>query len=162
MKRHQIQTCKGQEQKDDIVGDIINKVDRRAEMDIKPMFKKTPPKNSVAEVVPIEAVNAIKPKSLTDLLVEIEGNSDSEDSDESTYESEHMETDQSTSENESDDNEFMADNPTQLMKASRKLYEKLQHNLETYNNLLEEMHRMNCLSKECNSLNEHLQKKMGI
>ena len=47
-----------------IVKDIINKVVRRANMDVEPMTKKAPSSNKLT-VVPIEAVNNVKPKSLT-------------------------------------------------------------------------------------------------
>ena len=169
MKRHQIQTCKGQEQKHDIVGDIINKAVQRADMGVKPMTKKSPsylPKKPVVQnVVPIEVVNAIKPKSLTDLAVEIEGKSDSEHSD-----SEDPVESSSENESESDDMEmdyeFMPDNPDQLKKAFKNLYEKLQHNMDTYNKLvlmLDELHRIDFLTREeCEGMKDHLQKKIGI
>ena len=55
MKRHQTQTCKGQKQnilkpastvqpKDKIVGDVLNKIIRRVDMDVKPMAQQIPTK----------------------------------------------------------------------------------------------------------------------
>ena len=118
-------------------------------------------------VVPIEAVSSVKPKSLTDLAIEMEGKSESEQTD-----SEASELD-SEDESESDGPErmdiekkltFMPDNPRELMKAFRSLYSKFRDNIDTYNNLvlmLDEMKRMNCLTgEECRIMNEHLEKTL--
>ena len=71
---------KHQEQKDgdwEKVGDIINRAVGRANMDAKPTTSVTPikasPKKPEVKDVPIKTVNAFKPKSLTDLAMEIDG-----------------------------------------------------------------------------------------
>ena len=106
------------------------------------------PRNTVKSI-PV----AIKPKSLTELAMEME---QTEQSDSET------ESEESESESE-DDVQFMPDNKGDLMAAFRNLYKKFRFNIETYNKLvlmLDEMYRMNCLSREeCNAMNEHLQKK---
>ena len=97
MKRHQMQTCKVQENN---VGDIINRVVERANMS-KPVTEKTTSykpmikdptteklsKKPMTEV-PIQAIKALKPKSLTDLAADIEMKSDSEDSSDNETEEE--------------------------------------------------------------------------
>ena len=86
-------------------------------------------------------------------------------SDPETDESDSEENESSESEL-SEDVEFMPDNPKEQFEPFRKLYKKFHHNIETYNNfvlMLDEMERMKCLTKEeCNAMNEHLQKKIGI
>ena len=58
--------------KENIVGDIINKVVQRANMDVKPMTEKTPslPK------IPMQVDEGLKPKSLTDLEVEMKSDAE--------------------------------------------------------------------------------------
>ena len=80
-------TCKAQEN----TRDIINRVVERANMSkpvtekttsYKPMIKDPREKLSKKPMtkVPIQAIKALKPKSLTDLAADIEMKSDSEDS----------------------------------------------------------------------------------
>ena len=171
MKRHQIQTCKGHEQKDvvggiinnnpvkvPILGDIINKVVQGSDdMSIKPMTKKAPSSNKPT-VVPIAVNN--KPKSLTANESE-ESKSDSElETDSETESDSELETDSESSDPE------MPDNPKELKEAFRDLFNKLHHNIGIYNKLvlmLDEMERMNCLTKEeCGAMNEILQERIGI
>ena len=180
MKRHQIQTCKGQKQnnlkpasiiqpKDKIVGDILNKVIRRVDMDVKPMAQQilTKPKK---QDLPGEVFKNIKPKSLTDIAIEVERKtSPAQNMDISEEESESdSDMDISDSEDkESDlDDEFMPDNPDDLKKEFKQLFNKLHNNVEIYNKLvfmLDELKRMNCLTKEeCNAMNKCLQEKIGI
>ena len=80
-----MQTCKVQENN---VGDIINRVVERANMS-KPVTEK--PSNKPMTEVPIQAIKALKPKSLTDLAADIEMKSDSEDSSDKTEEEEDEE-----------------------------------------------------------------------
>ena len=127
--RHRKIFKKEQEPKSDskTVGDILNNVVQRVDMD-KPIMKKTylpkkamipaqaalkptmekthSPKNTMDEV-PIQAVEALKPRSLSDLAADIEMKSDSEDSDE-------------TEEEEEIDYEVMPDNPKELKEAFKK------------------------------------------
>ena len=157
-----MQSCKAQQ---NIVGDILNKVVQRADMD-KPMPEKLPKK----PIIPVQAIKtlkpekpkntleevsireALKPKSLSDLAADIEMKSDSEDSDETEEEEEEI------------DYEVMPDNPKELKEAFRKLYFKFRSDIEMYNKLvlmLDELERMQCLTKEeCSAVNEHLQKKL--
>ena len=161
--------------KENIVGDIINKVVQRANMDVKPMTEKTPslPK------IPMQVVKALKPKSLTDLEVEMK--SDSEESTSSEDEtalkpksltelpaemksdSEEPTSSEDETEGEEIDYEVMPDNPEELKKAFRKLYKKFRRDIEICNKLvliLEKLERMKCLTKEeCNAVKEHLEKK---
>ena len=163
--------------KEDIVGDIINKVVQRANMDVKPMTEKTPslPK------IPMQVVKALKPKSLTDLEVEMK--SDSEESTSSEDEtalkpksltelpaemksdSEEPTSSEDETEGEEIDYEVMPDNPEELKKAFRKLYKKFRRDIEIYNKLvlmLDELERIKCLTKEeCNAVKNHLEKKIG-
>ena len=160
--------------KENIVGDIINKVVQRANMDVKPMTEKTPslPK------IPMQVVKALKPKSLTDLEVEMK--SDSEESTSSEDEtalkpksltelpaemksdSEEPTSSEDETEGEEIDYEVMPDNPEELKKAFRKLYKKFRRDIEICNKLvliLEKLERMKCLTKEeCNAVNKHLEK----
>ena len=155
-----MQSCKAQQ---NIVGDILNKVVQRADMD-KPMPEKLPKKS----IIPVQAIKtlkpekpkntleevsireALKPKSLSDLAADIEMQSDSEDSDET--------------EEEEEEYEMMPDNPKELKEAFRNLYWKFRSDIEMYNKLvlmLDELERMQCLTKEeCNAMNDHLQKKL--
>ena len=170
--RHRKICKKEQEPKSDskTVGDILNNVVQRVDMD-KPIMKKTylpkkamipaqaalkptmekthSPKNTMDEV-PIQAVEALKPRSLSDLAADIEMKSDSEDSDET--------------EEEQIDYEVMPDNPKELKEAFRKLYFKFRRDIDMYNKLvliLDELKRMECLTQEeCNSMNKHLQNKL--
>ena len=161
--------------KENIVGDIINKVVQRANMDVKPMTEKTPslPK------IPMQVVEGLKPKSLTDLEVEMK--SDSEESTSSEDEtalkpksltelpaemksdSEEQTSSEDETEGEEIDYEVMPDNPEELKKAFRKLYKKFRRDIEICNKLvliLEKLERMKCLTKEeCNAVKEHLEKK---
>ena len=61
--------------------------------------------------------------------------------------------------------EFMSENPEDLRKYFRQLFDQLS-NIETYNKLmyiLHELGRKKCLSKEeCVSMNKYLQVKIGI
>ena len=145
-------------------------------MDIKPMTEKLPnkpmipvqtalkpeksylPKNTMNEV-PIQAVKALKPKSLSDIAADIEMKSDSEDSTETEEEEEEDED-----EEEEIDYEMMPDNPKELKEAFRKLYFKFRRDIDMYNKLvlmLDELKRMECLTQEeCNSMNKHLQNKL--
>ena len=132
--------------KENIVGDIINKVVQRANMDVKPMTEKTPslPK------IPMQVVKALKPKSLTDLEVEMKS-----DSEESTSSEDEI-TDEEV--------EVMPDNPEELKEAFRNLYKKFRRDIEMYDKLvlmLDELQKMKCLTnEECNAMNEHLQNKI--
>ena len=164
MRRHQIQTCKAQENN---VGDIINRVVERAS---KPLTAKTPSyKPTIKEPtreklskkpmteVPIQAIKALKPKSLTDLAADIEMKSDSEDSSGDETEGEEEES-------EEESYEMMPDNPRELKEAFKNLYKKFRRDIEMYNKLvlmLDELKRMDCLTQEeCNVMNEHLQNKL--
>ena len=104
-------------------------------------------------MIPIQAVKALKPKSLTDLAADIEMKSDSEDSSDKEIEGE-----------EEIDYEVMPDNPRKLKEAFRNLYKKFRRDIEMYNKLvlmLDELKRMECLTKEeCNAMNKHLQNKL--
>ena len=144
-----------------ILGDIINKVVQGSDdMTIKPMTNKKPNFQPKKPVIPIKAINAVKPNSLYDIATH-SGNlkSDSEETD-------SEENDESSE----DEVEFMSDNSEELRESFRNLYEKLHrnldHNIEIYNKLelmLNELERMGCLTKEeCNSVKKCLQEKMGI
>ena len=151
MKRHQMQTCKAQENS---VGDIINRVVERANMS-KPVTEK--PSNKPMTEVPIQAIKALKPKSLTDLAADIEMKSDSEDSSDDETEGEEEESGEESY-------EMMPDNPRELKEAFKNLYKKFRRDIEMYNKLvlmLDELKRMDCLTQEeCNVMNEHLQNKL--
>ena len=167
MRRHQIQTCKAQENN---VGDIINRVVERVNMDVRPVTETTPPykpmikeptteklsKKPMTEV-PIQAIKALKPKSLTDLAADIEMKSDSEDSSDN-------ETEEEEEESEEESYEMMPDNPRELKEAFRNLYKKFRRDIEMYNRLvlmLDELKRMDCLTQEeCNAMKDHLQNKL--
>ena len=170
MKRHQIQTCKRQEQnrpttsiirptKENILGDILNKVVQRAEMDVKPMTKTISPQKPLEENIPMEVVNNFKPKPLTEILEE---QSDLEAEGTDSDESEGSDSDEIDAESV----EFMPDNPEDLKKCFRELFYKLHGNIGIYNKLvyiLDELKRMSCLTKEeCDFMNKHLQEKMNI
>ena len=154
MRRHEIQSCKKNS-----VGDILNKVVQRADMDNsaekKPIITNTDLIEKPKNMIPIQAVKALKPKSLSDLAADIEMRSDFEDSDETEEEEE---------EEEEIDYEVMPDNPKELKEAFRKLYFKFRSDIEMYNKLvlmLDELERMQCLTKdECNAMNKHLQEKL--
>ena len=64
------------------------------------------------------------------------------------------------------DEEYMVDNPEDLKKALKNLYNKFLHNIEIYNKLekmLDKMERTNCLTtEECKAMNESLQNKIAI
>ena len=64
----------------------------------------------------------------------------------------------------SDDDE--SDNLEELKAAFWNLYKKVHNNMENYNKLvliLDELHRVNCLTKEeCNGIKMKVQKKIGI
>ena len=162
MRRHELQSCKPKQNKDS-VGDILNKVVQRANMNVEPIKEKTSSylKPMTEEpttlkpatkkpMIPIQAVKALKPKSLTDLAADIEMKSDSEDSDET--------------EEEEEEYEIMPDNPKELKEAFRNLYYKFRRDVGMYNKLvlmLDKLERLNCLTKEeCNAMNDHLQKKL--
>ena len=172
--RHKKICKKEQEPKSDskTVGDILNNVVQRVDMD-KPIMKKTylpkkamipaqaalkptmekthSPKNTMDEV-PIQAVEALKPRSLSDLAADIEIESDSEDSSEDETEEEEI------------DYEVMPDNPRELKEAFRNLYKQFRRDIDMFNKLvlmLDELKRMECLTQEeCNAMNKHLQNKL--
>ena len=140
-----------------IVGDILNKVTQRANMNVEPMT--VPPK---------------KPQNAT---VNAPKTSDIEMTDSETYsdpesEKNELSDPESSEENESTDPEtdFMPDNPEDLKKDFRKLFKKLHYNMDQnidiYNKLvfmLDELERMNCLTEEeCNAMHKCLREKMGI
>ena len=174
MKRHQIQTCKGHEQKDvvggiinnnpvkvPILGDIINKVVQGSDdMSIKPTTKKAPSSNKPT-VVPIAVNN--KPKSLT-------ANESEESKSDSETESDDFEEISEDISESSDPDEFMEDNSEELKESFRNLFTKLHHNIhhniDIYNKLvliLDELEVMDCLKKEeCKAINKLLQEKIGI
>ena len=145
-----------------IIQKVINNVVDRAGMDQKPSL--SPLQKTQTDI--------LKPKTLTELAVENPGkpmniDSDSEKSDSEMDLEENEKTDSDDeSGSESDDIQHMPDNPTDLKRAFRNLYRKFQSNMETYNKLiliLDELYRMNCLSKdECNAINEHLEKNIGL
>ena len=145
LRRHEIQSCKAQVNNDS-VGDIINKVVRRANTDVE--LKEKPKK----PMIPIQAVKALKPKSLSDLAADIEMRSDSEDSSEDETEEEEI------------DYEVMPDNPKELKEAFRNLYKQFRRDIDMFNKLvlmLDELKRMECLTQEeCNAMNKHLQNKL--
>ena len=147
MKRHQMLTCKAQEN----TRDIINRVVERANMDVKPVTETTPPykpmikeptteklsKKPMTEA-PIQAIKALKPKSLTDLAADIEMKSDSEDSSNDETEGEEEESGEESY-------EMMPDNPRELKEAFKNLYKKFRRDIEMYNKLvlmLDELKRM--------------------
>ena len=123
--------------KENIVGDIINKVVQRANMDVKPMTEKTPslPK------IPMQVVEGLKPKSLTDLEVEMK--SDSEESTSSEDETalkpksltelpaemksdaEESTSSEDETEGEEIDYEVMPDNPEELKKSFQKAVQEI-------------------------------------
>ena len=124
MRRHQTQTCKGQEN----TGDIINRVVERAKMEVKPitpsyrpMIKESKEKSKKPMTeVPVQAIKALKPKSLTDLAADNEMKSDSEDSSDDETEEEEEEEE----EEDEESYEMMPDNPKELKEAFRNLYKK--------------------------------------
>ena len=150
-----------EDKKDRVVSDILNKVVQRADMDTKPF--RQPKKHSI----PIEAVNNVKPKPLTEIAMKLENKSTPGPSNHESESDSDMEISDSE-ENESihPDVEFMPDNPEELKKRFKQLYNKLHHNIDIYNELvfiLDELERMNCLTgEECNAMNKCLQEKMGI
>ena len=103
-------------------------------------------------MIPIQAVKALKPKSLSDLAADIEMRSDSEDSSEDETEEEEI------------DYEVMPDNPKELKEAFRNLYKQFRRDIDMFNKLvlmLDELKRMECLTQEeCNAMNKHLQNKL--
>ena len=123
MKRHQIQTCKGQNgsipkptsviqpSKDKIIGNILNKAAERGQMGVK--SNKVPKKSSV---IPIEAVNAVKLNSSPK-------HSDSEETD-SDSEMDSEENSDSGSESAKDDVEFMPNKPEELKEAFKDLFKQ--------------------------------------
>ena len=112
--------------------------------------------------VPVQAIKALKPKSLTDLAADIEMKSDSEDSSDETEEEEEGGGEEEESEEES--YEMMPDNSRELKEAFKNLYKKFRRDIEMYNKLvlmLDELKRMDCLTQEeCNEMNKHLQNKL--
>ena len=175
-----MQTCKDQKQnilkptsiiqpKNKIVGDILNKVIRRVDMDVKPMAQQILTKSKEQDL-PVEVFKNIKPKSLTDIAIEVDRKaSPAPNMDISEEESESdsdMDISDSTDKESDLDDEFMPDNPDDLKKEFKQLFNKLHNNVEIYNKLvfmLDELKRMNCLTKEeCNAMNKCLQEKIGI
>ena len=151
--------------KEDIVGNFLNKVAQITNM--KPMSEKTSslsnqealkPKSLndlVAELKsgkPTSSVNemALKPKSLPDLPVEMKSDSEESTSSEDEITEEEV--------------EVMPDNTEELKEAFRNLYKKFRRDIEMYDKLvlmLDELQRMKCLTKEeYNAMNEHLQNKI--
>ena len=153
MRRHEKDYCS----KLDVVGGIINKVSQRAGFDAQPTKVSTPVgglqrktvRPTTKSDVPMEAINFIKPKSLTQLAIEQE--SEETDSEES----------EANSEDGSMDIELTPENPTQLMKAFRNLYTKFDDNIRRLLLVLEELERINCLSsEECKGMKYHLRNKI--
>ena len=141
--------------KEKFVADIKNNVSQRA---------KDQPSTSI---LPRKRVNSVgrKQKALIDFnsekILESEPDSDSEDQSTTFYsDSEPEETEIS------EDDEFMPDNLEELKAAFRNLYKKVHNNIKNYNKLvliLDELHRVNCLTKEeCNGIKMKVQKKIGI
>ena len=66
----------------------------------------------------------------------------------------------------SKDDEYIVDDPEELKKAFRNLYNTFQYSIEIYNKpvlMLDEIEKMNCPTKEeFNAMNENLQKKFSI
>ena len=83
---------------------------------------------------------------------------------------EESESDSNTSDSEEKESDpevqFMPDNPEDLKKYFRLLFNKLHDNVDIYNKLvfmLDELERMGCLTKEeCNAMNKCLQEKLNI
>ena len=148
---------KHQEQKDgdwEMVGDIINRAVERANMDTEPTMSVTPikasPQKPEVKDVPIRALNAVKPKALTDLAMEIDGKTDSEDETEDVV----METD-GESDSEDDIEEEENDNVAikrirQLADAVTDLLKRIHQDIETYKGLLDRLGRMGCVNEEEN------------
>ena len=69
-------------------------------------------------------------------------------------------------ENESPDVEFLSDNPEDLKKTFKLLFNKLHRNIDIYNKLvfiLAELERKNFLTKEeCKAMNKCLQDKINM
>ena len=136
------------------VGDIINRAVERANMDTEPTMSVTPikasPKKPEVKDVPIKALNTVKPKSLTDLAMEIDGETDSEDETKDV----EMETDgESDSEDETEEDE--KDNKAikrirQLADAVINLLKRIHQDIETYKGLLDRLGRMGCVNEEEN------------
>ena len=136
------------------VGDIINRVVGRASMDTEPTMSVTPikasPQKPEVKDVPIKALNAVKPKALTDLAMEIDGKTDSEDETEDVV----METD-GESDSEDDIEEEENDNVAikrirQLADAVTDLLKRIHQDIETYKGLLDRLGRMGCVTEEEN------------
>ena len=149
-RKHQVQKDEDWEK----VGDIINRAVERANMDTEPTMSVTPmkasPQKPEVKDVPIKALNAVKPKALTDLAMEIDGKTDSEDETEDVA----METD-GESDSEDDIEEEENDNVAikrirQLADAVINLLKRIHQDIETYKGLLDRLGRMGCLNeKEC-------------
>ena len=154
--------------KEDILGDILNKVTQRAEMDTKlKTMKEIAPQN-----IPMEVANNIEPKPLSDILGKKTSYANNIEpkplekktsyAEQSDLESEESDSDESNAESV----EFMPDNPEDLKKRFRQLFYKLHDNIDIYNKLvyiLDEMKRINYLTKEeCDLANKCVQEKMNI
>ena len=139
--------------KEKFLADIMNNVPQKA---------KDQPTTSI---LPIKRVNSVvpTPKELIDFKsekkLESEPASDSEDQSTTSY------SDSEPEEIEISENDE-PDNLEELKAAFRNLYKKVHNNMENYNKLvliLDELHRVNCLTKEeCNGIKMKVQKKIGI
>ena len=131
-KRDEIQHCMSEEQKR-VIGHIMNKVDQKVDMHVKPMMRKS-------VVTPIKTVNAVKPKPLTKF--DSEGSVESSESDEG----ENMEID---------------DYLTKLHKRFKNLNVRLNDEIIDLHLIISELERAGDLSKEdCKAICEHFKKKI--
>ena len=132
-------------QHDTIIGNILNKVVQRANMD-------------VPKALPKKMFETVKPSDMEEKATS--GSSDVEQESDTDMDMSDSE------EKESSDVEFMPENPEDLKKQFRQLFNKLHENIGIYNKLvfmLDELKRMGCLTKEeCNAMNKCLQEKMGV
>ena len=126
--------------KERFVSDIINNVGKTAKDQHSALPKKQETKK-----------NSVLPKALSDLplKLDLEADSDSESYSEGS---------------DTEDDGFMPDKTEELKAVFRKLYRKVESNTENYKKLvlvLDELQRMNCLTREeCIGVKHHIQKKI--
>ena len=124
-----------QDNNEKIVGDILNKVVQRVDMDVKPMTQKNPNQPLKKLHLPVEVVNNIKPKPLIDIAIGMEKKSTPNPMDISDEESESdsdVDISDSNEEETDPDTEFMPDNPEDFKKEFKHLFNKLNNNVEIY------------------------------
>ena len=146
LKRHQIKSCQRKKKQEDDEN-ILSTVYQRAGMDSMTT------EASQSKILS-RATNARNP---TESSMKVDDESDSDQSNSS---------DKDARDEDEIEYEVMSDKFSQLTKAFRNQYHKLDSNIEIYDKLLlmlDEMKRLNLLTKEeCSVMNEYLMKKIRI